>query len=173
MHRSIAIYMIRASAALAGASLATFAFAQQAPSPPEDPGFVIARTVNPRIAYRGIPTEDNPVKVRATVFPAHIFHGTLNHALGDALGDNELNGATGSGGLVLKATRDMLGTHAPIGAAGMGMAGVSAGGGAPLGMGASVGGAVRGATEGLSGTITGALSNAMSQTSVGATRSTP
>ncbi|HJR72713.1 MAG TPA: hypothetical protein VJ806_03660, partial [Luteimonas sp.] len=121
---------VRAQACLTliGALLAPLAFAQQA-APEQDPGFVIARTVNPRIAYRGIPTEDNPVKVRATVFPAHIFHGTLDTALGDALGDKELNGATGSGGLVLKATRDMLGTGAPIGAAGMGMAGVSAGGG--------------------------------------------
>ncbi|TKR30151.1 hypothetical protein FCE95_08370 [Luteimonas gilva] len=172
MRRPNTTLVLRACAALIGALLAPFASAQQAPAQ-EDPGFVIARTVNPRIAYRGIPTEDNPIKVRATTFPAHIFHGTLDNALGDALGDNELNGATGSGGLVLKATRDMLGTSAPIGAAGMGMAGVSAGGGTPLGMGATVGGSVRGATEGLGGTITGALSNAMSQTSVGVSRSTP
>lgn len=172
MQQSTITVRAQACLALFGALLAPIAFAQQA-APEQDPGFVIARTVNPRIAYRGIPTEDNPVKVRATVFPAQIFHGTLGNALGDALGDNELNGATGSGGLVLKATRDMLGPQTPLGGAGMGMAGVSANGGAPLGMGASVGGSVRGATEGLSGTITGALSNAMSQTSVGASRTTP
>jgi len=163
---------MRACVALFAALLAPAAFAQQA-QPQEDPGIVIARTVSPRVAYRGVPLEDNPIHTRATVFPSSVFHDTLDNALGDALGDSELNAATGSGGIILRSTQGLLAPDAPMGGAGLGMAGVSAGGAAPLGMGASVGGAVRGATEGLSGTITGALSNAMQQTATGAPRGTP
>lgn len=153
-------------AAMCAALLAPAAFAQQA-APEEDPGFVVVRTVMPRIAYRGVPTEDNPIHTRATVFPARVFHSTLDTALGDALGDGELGAATGSSGIVMRATRGMLVPEAPNGAGGMGLTGASAGGGAPLGMGASVGGSVRGATEGLGNTITGALNNALQQTSRG------
>lgn len=163
---------MRACLALLSALLVPAAFAQQA-QPEQDPGFVVARTVSPRIAYRGVPLEDNPIHTRATVFPARVFHDTLDNVLSDALGDSELGAATGSGGIVLQATRGMLAPDAPIGSASLGMAGVSAAGNAPLGMGASVGGSIRGATEGLGGTITGALSNAMQQTATGAPRSTP
>ncbi len=147
----------RACLALLGAALSPAAFAQQA-APQEDPGFAITRTVNPRIAYRGVPLEDNPVHARATTFPAQVFHSTLDKALGNALGDGELGSATGSGGIVMEATRGMLAPDAQTGAAGMGMMGTSAAGAAPLGMGASVGGSIRGATEGLGGTINNALS---------------
>lgn len=159
----------RACMALLGAMLAPAAFAQQA-AQQEDPGIVVARTVSPRIAYRGVPVEDNPIHTRATVFPARVFHDTLDNALGNALGDNELNAATGSGGIVMEATRNMLVPDA--GGAGIGLMGTGAAGGAPLGMGASVGGSIRGATEGLGGTITGALSSAL-QPTAGAAGSAP
>jgi len=166
----------RACMALLGAMLAPAAFAQQA-TEQEDPGFVVARTVMPRIAYRGVPLEDNPIHTRATVFPARVFHSTLNNALdnalgthGQVLGDSELGAATGSGGIVMEATRNMLVPDA--GGAGIGLMGTGAAGGAPLGMGASVGGSIRGATEGLGGTITGALSSAL-QPAAGAAGSTP
>lgn len=168
----------RACMALLGALLAPAAFAQQA-AQQEDPGFVVARTVMPRIAYRGVPLEDNPIHTRATVFPARVFHSTLNNALdnalggnGQALGDGELSAATGSGGIVMDATRNMLVPDAQTGAAGLGLMGTGAAGGAPLGMGASVGGSIRGATEGLGGTITGALSSAL-QPTAGAAGSAP
>lgn len=157
----------RACTALLGALLAPAAFAQQA-AQQEDPGIVVARTVMPRIAYRGVPVEDNPIHTRATVFPARVFHDTLDNALGNALGDNELNAATGSGGIVMNATRNMLVPDAQTGAGGMGLMGTGAAGSAPLGMGAGVGGSIRGATEGLGGTITGALSSALQPTAAAA-----
>jgi hypothetical protein len=157
----------RACAALCSALLVPSAFAQQA-APPEDPGIVIGRTVMPRIAYRGVPVEDNPIRTRATVFPSHVFHDTLDNALGDALGDSELGAATGSGGIVMRATGNLLAADAQTGAAGLGLAGASAAGAAPLGTGASVGGAIRGATAGLGDTITGALSNALQPAATGA-----
>lgn len=160
----------RACMALLGAMLAPAAFAQQAAQQEEDPGFVVARTVMPRIAYRGVPVEDNPIHTRATVFPARVFHDTLDNALGNALGDNELNAATGSGGIVMNATRNMLVPDAAGG--GIGLMGTGAAGSAPLGMGAGVGGSIRGATEGLGGTITGALSSAL-QPAAGAAGATP
>ncbi|TWH99480.1 hypothetical protein IP90_03095 [Luteimonas cucumeris] len=167
----------RACAALLGSMLAAglliALFSPQAQAQEqEDPGFVVSRTVMPRIAYRGVPLEDNPVHTRATTFPAKVFHSTLDNALGNALGDGELSAATGSGGLVMQATRGMLVPDAQAGGAGMGLMG-SATGSAPLGMGASVGGSVRGATEGLGNTITGALSGAMSSTGTGAPGSKP
>lgn len=143
---------------------------QQDPQPeaqPEDPGVVIMRTVSPRIAYRGVPLEDNPIHTRATVFPARVFHDTLDSALGDALGDGELGAATGSNGIVMQATSGMLRPDMLGGAGGAGPGGASAAGSAPLGMGASVGGAVNGATGNLGNTITGALGTALQQTSRG------
>lgn len=161
----------RACLALLGALLAPAAFAQQA-AQEEDPGFVVARTVMPRIAYRGVPVEDNPIHTRATVFPARVFHDTLDNALGNALGDGDLESATGSGGIVMQATRSMLAPDAQTGMT-SGLMGTSAAGTAPLGMGASVGGSIRGATEGLAGTITGALSTALQPAGAGAPGSTP
>lgn len=158
MRRTADNLYMRTGLLLLAAALAPAAFAQQA-APQEDPGFAITRTVNPRIAYRGVPLEDNPVHARATTFPAHVFHSTLDQALGKALGDGELGSATGSGGIVMQATRGMLVPDAQTGAGGLGMMGTSAAGAAPLGMSASVGGSVRGATEGLGGTINNALSS--------------
>ncbi|MCL1636010.1 hypothetical protein M2650_15405 [Luteimonas sp. SX5] len=158
MRRTADNLYMRSGLLLLTAALAPAAFAQQAQ---EDPGFAITRTVNPRIAYRGVPLEDNPVHARATTFPAQIFHSTLDKALGNALGDGELGSATGSGGIVMQATRGMLVPDAQTGASGLGMMGSAAAGSAPLGMSASVGGSVRGATEGLAGTINGALSSAL------------
>lgn len=148
---------LRAGVALAMALAALPAFAQQ-----QDPGINVARTVNPRIAYRGIPLEDNPIRVRATTFPSQIFHGTLNDSLGfltdDAeLGSNELGSNTGSVGLAMDATRALL---APASDTRL-LNGPAMGGGAPLGMGGSVGGAIGNATQGLAGTITSAVLGAV------------
>src|SRR3546814_12492119 len=64
----------------------------------KDPGMVIARTVNPRIAYRGIPTEENPIHSEATLFPARTFHSAIDGITGQLLGDDAL-GARGSDGV--------------------------------------------------------------------------
>lgn len=64
----------------------------------EDPSMIIARTINPRIAYRGIPTEQNPIHTEATLFPARTFHAALDGTIGELLGDEAL-GARGSAGI--------------------------------------------------------------------------
>lgn len=142
------------------------ASAQQAPAPQEsgagaaDPTMIVARTVQPRIAYRGIPTEDNPVRVRATMFPAQIFHGTLNGSLDRLLGDGELD-QRGSSGLALNAAAQGL-TSPALG--GNALLGPSASGGPPIGPSVSVGGAVGAATAGLDDLITHSVMQAVAPT---------
>lgn len=131
--------------ALLTALAAQTAFAQQA-----DPGFAVSRTVNPRIAYRGVPVEDNPIHVRATTFPAQIFHGTLGDALDNPADDAVLGGNTGSLGIVIDATQSLL---APTTETSL-LHGPATSGGTPLGMGASAGGAISGATQGFANTLT-------------------
>lgn len=148
------------------ASLALYgsvARAQEAPAPEvsgagdEDPNMIIARTLQPRVAYRGIPTEDNPVQVRATMFPAQIFHRTLNGTLDRLLGDGELN-QRGSSGLALNAATQAL-TGPALG--GNALLGPSAAGGPPIGPSATVGGAVGAATAGLGDLITHSVMQAV------------
>jgi len=126
------------------------ASAQQA-----DPGFVVSRTVNPRIAYRGVPLEDNPVHVRATTFPARVFGDSVDRALGDLADDAALGSTSSSAGVVIDATHSLL---SPTAGAGLFNApatssGSSINGAVPLGMGATVGGAMSGATQGLANAI--------------------
>ena len=150
------------------ASYGSAARAQQAPAPQEsgagaaDPNMIIARTVQPRIAYRGIPTGDNPVLVRATMFPAQIFHGTLNGTLDRLLGDGELD-QHGSSGLALNAATQAL-PGPTLG--GNALLGPSATGGPPIGPSASVGGAVGAATAGLGDLITPSVMQAVAPTAL-------
>lgn len=154
------------SALTALAVYGSTARAQQAPAADdsgasvEDPNMIIARTVQPRIAYRGIATEDNPVQVRATMFPAQIFHGTLNGTLDRLLGDGELN-QRGSSGLALNAATQAL-TGPALG--GNALLGPSATGGPPIGSSASAGGAVGAATAGLGDLITNSVMQAVAPT---------
>ncbi|RDZ26581.1 hypothetical protein DX914_16480 [Lysobacter silvisoli] len=149
-----------ATALTAAALLAGSARAQQASEPgaDEDPNLIVARTVQPRIAYRGIPTEDNPVMVRATTFPAQIFHGTLNGTLDQLLGDGDL-GQRGSAGMAVHAatqalTGPALGNNVLLGPGG-------SAGAPPMGPGASVGGAIGAATAGLGDLITHSVMQAV------------
>ncbi|MGH8083694.1 MAG: hypothetical protein ACREPV_00255 [Lysobacter sp.] len=135
----------------------------------KDPGMVIARTVNPRIAYRGIPTEENPIHSEATLFPARTFHAAIEGITGQLLGDDAL-GARGSAGVHAGAATDaamrrvFAGEASPLGpglgarAAGMGASGVVGGPGAMGGT--AVGGAV-GRAVGGSGGMTGGLLGAL------------
>jgi len=136
--------------------------------PTKDPGMVIARTVNPRIAYRGIPIEENPIHSEATLFPARTFHSAIDGITGQLLGDDAL-GARGSAGVHAGAAteaamrRVFAGESSPLGpglgtrTAGMG-ANAALGGAGAVG-GAAVGGAVGRAVGGgaMAGGLFGAL----------------
>lgn len=155
---------LRVSAVLAGLVFAPAAWAQQAPTPHPgtgpDPVLVVTRTVQPRIAYRGLPRSENPVHTQATVFPAAVFHRTLDGVLGELVGDDALNqtasaGVTGftTGPAMTEAT-GMLGSNAVLGNSTTGIQGGVVGAVGGIG---GAGGAIGRATGGLGGTITGAL----------------
>lgn len=126
-------------------------------APADDPGMVVARTINPRIAYRGIPTAENPVHTEATLFPARTFHAAMDGTVGELLGDEAL-GARGSAGLHAGAAteaamrRVLTGDASPLGPA-LGTGAAARGPGAA--MGGAVGRAV-GAGTGFGGLV-GAL----------------
>nr|WP_323118637.1 hypothetical protein [Burkholderia alba] len=71
---------------------ATGAFAQQV----ENPGdIIVERDVTPRIAYRPVPVDQDPVLVRATTFPANTFDPMMATLVSDV----DLTNAHGSSGL--------------------------------------------------------------------------
>ena len=126
--------VLRAAAALAGLVVVPAVCAQDAPSTAPgtgpDPVLIVTRTVQPRIAYRGLPRDQNPVHTQATVFPAQVFHRTLDGVLG------QLGTAVVMGTSQTALQGGIAGTVGGIGGAG-----------GPIGR----------ATGGLAGTITGAL----------------
>jgi hypothetical protein len=78
-------------AALVGFAAAG-AFAQQV----ENPGdIIVERDVTPRIAYRPVPVDQDPVLVRATTFPANTF----DPMMATLVSDTDLTNAHGSSGL--------------------------------------------------------------------------
>lgn len=124
---------------------------------------VVARTVQPRIAYRGIPLEDHPVHSQATVFPGGVFHRTLDASMERLVGDAELS-QLGSLGI-----ERGVGPALTMGRLGLVDPGLFVGGAAgattPLRSGA--GGAVSAATRGLGSMIQGSmLQDSMIQGSV-------
>lgn len=125
--------------------------ADQAGASGADPTLVVTRTVNPRIAYRGVPLEDNPVRAQATMFPAGVFHGAIDGMVEQLAADGEL-GERGAGGTAAMLPLIQRGI-APLGTALSG----SGRGVAPIGPGASSAGGVGGATRDLASTITGSL----------------
>lgn len=150
----------RRHAALLAAVLGTVApgvQAQQGSDGDQGPDhvLVVARTVQPRIAYRGIPLEDHPVQTQATVFPGGVFHRTLDASIERLAGDNELAQLASLGierGVGPALTMGRLGVVDP---------GLFVGGGAgaatPLRSGAGAGGAVSAATRGLGSMIQGSV----------------
>lgn len=140
-----------------GLALAGDAQAQTATAG-SDPSITITRTVNPRIAYRGVPKEDLPVAAQATTFPQKSFQTHIEHIT--ALGDDALSTTqAGSAGLpsVLNSTLVM-----PTSAFAQTLGAQGTGGGAvPRGLGATIGGAVGSATSGIGNTVTGAVNGAL------------
>lgn len=125
-----------------------------------DPEVVITRRVQPRVAYRGVPLEANPVANRAAVFPRQVFHGAIDNVVGLLAADEELDArpATGLQPQLVAGTVDAA--TAPVHAL---LAGPRAAAGAatPLGGAARVDGTVSGATADLGSIITGALTPAL------------
>jgi hypothetical protein len=133
-------------------------------APGEDPAVVVTPTVQPRIAYRGVPREQNPVHAQSTVFPGRVFHDTLDGVLGRLVGDDAL-GQTGSAGVLQPRDLEALtGAGGVLDArAGQVHSSTAATAGPVSSIGAA-GGAIGGATGtigrvtgGLGATITGAL----------------
>lgn len=112
-----------------------------------DPKLVIARTVEPRIAYRGVPREDNPVRSQATTFPSSVFHGAIGGTV-DELADDRVLAERGTAVGALDAIAPFLESSAPDAALGA-HATVPLGPANP----ASLGGTMRGVAH----TVTGAL----------------
>ena len=160
----------RLAAALAALALASPAWSQQRAADganDQDPAVIVTRTVQPRIAYRGVPLEANPVHARATVFPAKVFHQTLDGVMGRLVGDDAL-GQTGSAGVAqlaihpaLFGTPTLLGTGNGAGGSAVGLPGGPVGAGIAGGAMGGAAGAIGRATGNLGGTITGAISGAM------------
>ncbi|MEI2432327.1 hypothetical protein RDV84_07095 [Lysobacter yananisis] len=150
----------RHASALAALVLAAALPGVRATEPGADTTVVIARTVHPRIAYRALPAQDNPVRTEATTFPGQVFHATLSRSLAPL--DDAALGQHGSGGLGVAAAADAASAMlVPAAATGAGATFAGPGASAPLGASASVGGAVVGATAGLGDTLTGAVMQAL------------
>jgi len=131
-------------------------------SRPGDHVLVVTRTVQPRIAYRGVELADNPVRMQATVFPGRVFHHTVDDSLERLLGDSELvqvgSAGVGGGATIRALLADGLDLRSGQSS---GVRAMAADGGAagmaPMGMAASSGGAVSAATRGLGDTIQSSL----------------
>lgn len=125
-----------------------------------DRTLVLARTVHPRIAYRGPAPAENPARVEVTVFPGGAMSGSLGGIGGQALGDGELAITA-----PMEPIHRLVGPGGPLAGFGAAMSvGPGATGsstGAPVGAAASsVGGSVLKATSGLGTAITQAVMGA-------------
>lgn len=122
-----------------------------------DHTMVVARTVQPRIAYRGIALQDNPVRVQATTFPGRVFHQSVDASMERLLGDGEL-AQFGSLGIDRSATGHRARVAGLPGAGNPVMLGGAASATAtPLGGGMVAGGAMSAATRSLGSLIQSSL----------------
>lgn len=127
----------------------------------QDELMVVARSVMPRVAYRGLEATANPVRVQATVFPGRVFHASIDSMVGQLVGDDEL---VASASPATTAPAAFLEPDAAIGPLGAGPQGASAGaGGAPRGFTGSIGGSVLRATSGIGDRISTAVLRATGQ----------
>lgn len=121
---------------LAGVSVSVAVWAAEpdpdAATADRDHRLVLARTVNPRTAYRGLPPTANPSAVEAITFPGRVFD-TVMHGPGEAtVGDDALaRTAPLRVGAAVSAVMPAMAGSAPMTAAG------AAAAHAPLGSGAS------------------------------------
>lgn len=132
----------------AALALAPVAAVQAADGSGGDPGFVVARKVEPRIAYRGVPREDNVVHTRATTFPAGIFHGAVD-TLVDGVAEDSVLAERGT------ANAELLGVAAALDSGVDG--GARSVGGALIPIGAAGASSLSGSMRGVANTVTGAI----------------
>jgi len=135
--------------ALAGGACGA-AHAQEQVANPGD--IVVMRDVTPRIAYRHVPTDQDPVLVRATTFPANSF----NPMMATMVSDLDLTNAHGSNGVM---PGGMLGGNAGMQAVTRVLTGDAAGAAGGMIARGPVGGA--GPAGGIGGAISGAVTNAL------------
>lgn len=152
LHRAIAVL-------LPLIALPVMAVAADGRAPAPDPQLVLTRTVHPRIAYRGLDAQQNPVRASATTFPARVFGMVMDQAVPTQLVEDGQLGEQATGGLV--GGRALM--PLPVGGDAPGLFGRAAGGAgaAPLGPGASIGGAVSGATGGIADMVGGVIGQAL------------
>jgi hypothetical protein len=144
--RSCRVIRVTLYVALAGSACAA-AHAQEQTANPGD--IFVIRDITPRIAYRHVPTDQDPVLVRATTFPANSF----NPMMATMVSDLDLTNAHGSNGV---ASGGMLGGSAGMQAVTRMLTGDAAGGVIARG---SVGGASP--VGGIGSTISGSVTNAL------------
>jgi hypothetical protein len=116
-----------------------------------DPKLVIARTVEPRIAYRGVPREDNPIRSQATTFPSTVFHRAIGGIVDELADDSVLaeRGATNGALVAIAPVLESNASDTAFGAQGAGAAIVPLGPADP----ASLGGTMRGVADTVSGAL--------------------
>lgn len=120
------------------------------PAMADEPGdLIVARDVTPRIAYRPVPTKDDPVAIRVTTFPS----STVDPLMEGLASDLDLGSARGSAGVAGNNTSGATGAAAA--ALGIGGTGSQQRGGAPLGLGG------QGGTSGLGATVTQTITGAL------------
>ena len=122
----------------------------------QDELMVVARSVMPRVAYRGLDATANPVRVQATVFPGRVFHTAIGDMVGQLVGDDEL---VASASPATAGPAAFLEPGAMVGPLGAGPQG-SAGTGGARGFAGSVGGSVLRATSGIGDRINAAVQRA-------------
>ncbi|CAM2142123.1 conserved exported protein of unknown function [Pararobbsia alpina] len=116
----------------------------------DEPGdLIVARDVTPRIAYRPVPTKDDPVAIRVSTFPSSTFDPLMESLASDV----DLGSARGSAGV--QSNNNAAAMGAANAALGIGGGGAQQRGGAPVGMSGQGGTNAIGAT--VTQTITGAL----------------
>lgn len=136
--------------------------AQGDPEIAPDPTLVIARTVEPRIAYRGVPREDNPIRSQATTFPSAVFHGAIGGIVDELAEDSALaeRGAANGALLAIAPVLESNPSDTALGTPPAGSAIVPLGPADPT----SLGGTMRGVAN----TVTGALAPMLNAARAGA-----
>ncbi|WP_246327036.1 hypothetical protein [Burkholderia guangdongensis] len=127
------------------------ACAQEQVANPGD--IIVLRNVTPRIAYRPVPTSDDPVVVRATTFPANTF----DPMMATMVSDLDLTNAHGSSGV---APDGVIGGGAGMQAITRVLTGDATGGAIVHGPLAGAGPAA--GIGGIGGVVSGAVTNALS-----------
>ncbi|GHA87108.1 hypothetical protein [Cognatilysobacter bugurensis] len=157
-----ALFQMPLAAALVLAAAVPAGVAAADPQIAPDPKLVIARTVELRIAYRGVPREDNPIRSQATTFPSAVFHGAVGSLVNEVADDRVLaeRGAANSALPMIAPSLERGANDTALGAQAAGATLVPLGPAGPV----SLGGSMRGVAN----TVTGALAPMINAARAGA-----